>query len=119
MRISDWSSDVCSSDLYIVCLEDGKKFKMLRGHLRHIHGMTPHDYQVKWGLPADYPMVAQNLSAKRRSVAKHIGLGLKGSGGGSNTRGKTWSGAGVTRVGQQLDQTGARGNSCVVVIKTR
>src|SRR3546814_2448449 len=51
---------------YIVCLEDGKKFKMLRGHLRHIHGMTPHDYQVKWGLPADYPMVAPNLSAKRR-----------------------------------------------------
>jgi predicted transcriptional regulator len=67
---------------HIVCLEDGKKVKMLRGHLRRVHGMTPHEYQVKWGLPEDYPMVAPNFSARRRSVAKQIGLGLHSRGGG-------------------------------------
>src|SRR3546814_9897472 len=119
MRISDWSSDVCSSDLmliqkvheslsglqksaeappeplvpavsirssvkpdYIVCLDDGKRLKMLRRHLMTHYGMTPDDYRAKLGLPADYPMVAPNYAAKRRVLAKQIGLGTKGRGGG-------------------------------------
>ena len=67
---------------YIVCLEDGKKLKMLRRHLMTHYGMTPDDYRAKWGLPADYPMVAPNYAEKRRSLAKEIGLGTKGRGGG-------------------------------------
>ena len=67
---------------YIVCLEDGKKLKMLRRHLMTHYGMTPDDYRAKWGLPADYPMVAPNYAEKRRMLAKEIGLGTKGRGGG-------------------------------------
>ena len=67
---------------YIVCLEDGKKLKMLRRHLMTHYGMTPDDYRAKWGLPADYPMVAPNYAEKRRVLAKQIGLGTKGRGGG-------------------------------------
>lgn len=67
---------------YIVCLEDGKKLKMLRRHLMTHYGMTPDDYRAKWNLPADYPMVAPNYAEKRRVLAKEIGLGLKGRGGG-------------------------------------
>src|SRR3546814_6983833 len=95
MRISDWSSDVCSSDLalsqltsppaatevkqepavsvrasvkpdYIVCLEDGKKLKMLKRHLMTHYQMTPDDYRLKWNLPADYPMVAPNYAEQRQ-----------------------------------------------------
>src|SRR3546814_8017902 len=103
MRISDWSADVCSSDLvdapevkqepavsirvsvkpdYIVCLEDGKKLKMLRRHLMTHYEMTPDDYRAKWNLPKDYPMVALNYAEKRRLLAKALGIGTKGSGGG-------------------------------------
>ena len=67
---------------YIVCLEDGKKLKMLRRHLMTHYNMTPDDYRAKWGLPADYPMVAPAYAEKRRALAKEIGLGTKGRGGG-------------------------------------
>lgn len=67
---------------HIVCLEDGKKLKMLKRHLMTHYGMTPDDYRTKWGLPADYPMVAPNYAEQRRVLAKQIGLGTKGRGGG-------------------------------------
>jgi predicted transcriptional regulator len=61
----------------IVCLEDGKKMKMLKRHLSTDHGMTPADYRAKWGLPKDYPMVAPNYAETRRALAIKIGLGRK------------------------------------------
>lgn len=67
---------------YIVCLEDGKKLKMLRRHLMTHYGLTPDDYRAKWGLPKDYPMVAPAYAEKRRELAVAIGLGTKGRGGG-------------------------------------
>lgn len=60
---------------YIVCLEDGKKLKMLKRHLMTHYGMTPDDYRAKWGLTADYPMVAPAYAEQRRDLAKAIGLG--------------------------------------------
>jgi predicted transcriptional regulator len=62
---------------HIVCLEDGKKLKMLKRHLRTTYDMTPQQYREKWGLPADYPMVAPNYAAWRSEFAKQIGLGRK------------------------------------------
>ncbi|WP_345772668.1 MucR family transcriptional regulator [Azospirillum aestuarii] len=62
---------------YIVCLEDGKKLKMLKRYLRSAFGMTPEEYRAKWGLPADYPMTAPNYAAKRSEFAKSIGLGKR------------------------------------------
>ena len=62
---------------YIVCLEDGKKLKMLKRHLMTHYGMTPDEYRQKWGLSADYPMVAPNYAEQRRTLAKKIGLGTK------------------------------------------
>ena len=62
---------------YIVCLEDGKKLKMLKRHLRTAYDMTPDEYRERWGLPADYPMVAPNYAAQRRVLAKKIGLGTQ------------------------------------------
>ena len=62
---------------YIVCLEDGKKLKMLKRHLMTHYQMTPEDYRKKWGLPSDYPMVAPNYAEQRRTLAKSIGLGTK------------------------------------------
>ncbi|HYZ48957.1 MAG TPA: MucR family transcriptional regulator [Sphingomonas sp.] len=62
---------------YIVCLEDGKKLKMLKRHLMTHYNMTPEQYRQKWNLPADYPMVAPNYAEQRRSLAKKIGLGTK------------------------------------------
>lgn len=62
---------------YIVCLEDGRKLKMLKRHLMTSYGMTPDAYRTKWGLPADYPMVAPNYAERRRSLAIRIGLGNK------------------------------------------
>jgi predicted transcriptional regulator len=64
---------------YIVCLEDGKKLKMLKRHLRTTYNMTPDEYRVKWGLAPDYPMVAPNYAAQRSDFAKKIGLGRKGA----------------------------------------
>ena len=60
---------------YIICLEDGKKLKMLKRHLMTHYGMTPDDYRAKWGLAADYPMVAPAYAEQRRDLAKAIGLG--------------------------------------------
>lgn len=65
---------------YIVCLEDGKKLKMLKRHLMTHYKMTPDDYRAKWGLPADYPMVAPNYADQRRMLAKKIGLGKSPTG---------------------------------------
>jgi predicted transcriptional regulator len=62
---------------HIVCLEDGKKMKMLKRHLMTDHGLTPAEYRARWGLPADYPMVAPDYAEKRRALAKEIGLGRK------------------------------------------
>ena len=62
---------------YIVCLEDGKKFKSLKRHLRTHYDLSPEEYREKWGLPADYPMVAPNYSATRSRLAKDNGLGRK------------------------------------------
>ena len=64
---------------HIVCLEDGKKFKSLKRHLRTQYNMTPEQYREKWGLPPDYPMVAPNYAAQRSELAKKIGLGRTAS----------------------------------------
>ena len=63
---------------YIVCLEDGKKLKMLKRYLRARYNMSPDEYRSKWGLPADYPMTAPNYAAKRSEFAKKFGLGKPG-----------------------------------------
>src|SRR5690349_9813683 len=60
---------------YIVCLEDGKRFKSLKRHLRTVYNLTPDQYRAKWGLPASYPMVAPNYAAARSALAKQSGLG--------------------------------------------
>jgi predicted transcriptional regulator len=62
---------------YIVCLEDGKRFKSLKRHLMTKYGLTPEEYRTKWGLPHDYPMVAPNYAAARSELAKSMGLGRK------------------------------------------
>ena len=60
---------------YLICLEDGKKLKMLKRHLRSTYNLTPDEYRTKWGLPPDYPMVAPNYAAARSQLAKQMGLG--------------------------------------------
>jgi predicted transcriptional regulator len=88
LRVSSGEAEVSSEPLkpavpvkrsinadYIVCLEDGKKFKSLKRHLRTQYGMTPEQYREKWGLAADYPMVAPNYAAARSQLAKQMGLG--------------------------------------------
>lgn len=62
---------------YLVCLEDGKKMKMLRRYLMTNYGMTPEEYRTKWSLPKDYPMTAPSYAERRRDLAKSIGLGTK------------------------------------------
>jgi predicted transcriptional regulator len=62
---------------YIICLEDGKKFKALKRHLRNEYNMSPEEYREKWGLPHDYPMVAPNYAAARSNLAKRIGFGRR------------------------------------------
>ncbi|MBW8881394.1 MAG: MucR family transcriptional regulator [Asticcacaulis sp.] len=66
------------SNDYIVCLEDGRKFKSLKRHLRTKYGMSPEDYRAKWNLPKDYPMVAPNYAKARSDLAKQMGLGQGG-----------------------------------------
>lgn len=66
---------------YIICLEDGKKFKSLKRHLRTKYSQTPDQYREKWGLPYDYPMVAPNYAKERSTLAKRSGLGLARKGG--------------------------------------
>jgi len=63
---------------YVVCLEDGKKLKMLKRHLKTAYNLTPEQYRERWALPPDYPMVAPNYAKKRSSLAKKIGLGTRG-----------------------------------------
>jgi len=62
---------------YIICLEDGKKLKMLKRHLKTAYNMTPEEYRERWGLPQDYPMVAPSYAAQRSNLAKKIGLGTR------------------------------------------
>jgi predicted transcriptional regulator len=64
---------------YIICLEDGKKLKMLKRHIKTRYNLSPEEYREKWGLPADYPMVAPNYASQRSELAKKIGLGTKRS----------------------------------------
>jgi predicted transcriptional regulator len=68
---------------YIVCLEDGKKLKMLKRHLKTAYNMTPEEYRERWSLPADYPMVAPNYAKQRSRLAKEIGLGTRARKGGA------------------------------------
>jgi predicted transcriptional regulator len=88
LRVSSGATDVSAEPLkpavsvkksitpdYIVCLEDGKKFKSLKRHLRTQYNVTPEQYREKWGLPPDYPMVAPNYAAARSKLAKDMGLG--------------------------------------------
>ena len=65
------------TDDYIICLEDGKKFKSLKRHLRSHYDMSPEEYREKWGLPSDYPMVAPNYAKARSALARKMGLGRK------------------------------------------
>ena len=65
---------------YLICLEDGKKLKMLKRHLKTAYNMTPEEYRERWGLPADYPMVAPNYAKQRSELAKEIGLGTRSRG---------------------------------------
>jgi predicted transcriptional regulator len=67
------------TDNYLICLEDGKKYKMLKRHLRTTYGLSPEDYRARWGLGSDYPMVAPNYAKKRSALAKKIGLGKRRS----------------------------------------
>jgi predicted transcriptional regulator len=62
---------------HIICLEDGKKLKMLKRHLKTAYNMTPEQYRERWGLPPEYPMVAPNYAERRSALAKEIGLGTK------------------------------------------
>lgn len=62
---------------YIICLEDGKKLKMLKRHIQSAYGLTPEQYRERWNLPADYPMVAPNYAERRSNLAREIGLGRK------------------------------------------
>ena len=62
---------------YIICLEDGKRLKMLKRHLKTAYNMTPDEYRDRWGLPSDYPMVAPNYAKQRSQLAKEIGLGTR------------------------------------------
>jgi len=68
------------TDAYIICLEDGLRFKSLKRHLRTAYGMTPEAYRAKWNLPHDYPMVAPNYAEHRSQLAKKIGLGKQRAG---------------------------------------
>ena len=65
------------TDDYIICLEDGRRMKILKRHLNQKYGMTPEAYRTKWGLPDDYPMVAKNYALQRSTIAKDQGLGRK------------------------------------------
>ena len=64
---------------HLICLEDGKRLVSMKRHLKSVHGLTPDQYREKWGLPADYPMVAPDYSAKRAELAKRNGLGKGGN----------------------------------------
>ena len=71
---------------YLICLEDGKKFKSLKRHIRTHYDLSPEEYRARWGLDADYPMVAPNYAKARSRLAKKMGLGQKGRGAGTRKR---------------------------------
>lgn len=71
---------------YIICLEDGKKLKMLKRHLQSAYDMTPEQYRERWGLPSDYPLVAPNYAQRRSALAREIGLGRKISAAGDSKK---------------------------------
>jgi predicted transcriptional regulator len=71
---------------YLICLEDGKQFKSLKRHIRTHYDLSPEEYRERWGLPADYPMVAPNYAKARSRLAKKMGLGQKGRGAGGRKR---------------------------------
>lgn len=73
---------------YLICLEDGKKFKSLKRHLSVHFGLTPEEYRAKWGLPLDYPMVAPNYAAARSELARSLGLGRKAAAAPVKSRGR-------------------------------
>ena len=73
---------------YLICLEDGRRFKSLKRHLRTKYGLSPEDYRAKWGLPKDYPMVAPSYAEARSQLAKSMGLGQGGRKPAANTRAK-------------------------------
>ncbi len=73
---------------YIVCLEDGRRYKSIKRHLMNAYGMTPADYRAKWNLPADYPMVAPGYSAMRSALAKELGLGFERTSGSKKAVGR-------------------------------
>jgi predicted transcriptional regulator len=73
---------------HILCLDCGKSFKVLTGHIRSDHRLTPEDYRTKWGLPSSYPMIAAEYAAARSKMAKAIGLGRKAAPGSAGTRGR-------------------------------
>lgn len=73
---------------YIICLEDGKRFKSLKRHLSVHFGLTPEEYRAKWGLPLDYPMVAPNYAAARSALARSLGLGRKAAATPAKARGR-------------------------------
>ena len=85
---------------YLICLEDGKKLKMLKRHLKTAYGMTPDEYKERWGLPADYPMVAPNYARQRSRLAKEIGLGKK-----SNSTSSSKKSAGSKQSGTSASQS--------------
>ncbi|UFX98236.1 MucR family transcriptional regulator [Candidatus Gromoviella agglomerans] len=74
------------TDDYLICLEDGKKLKMLKRHLKSSYNITPDEYRSRWGLPSDYPMVAPNYAKKRSVLAKKISLGTRKNYSGSQSR---------------------------------
>ena len=71
---------------YLVCLENGRRLRSLKRHLRVAHGLTPEEYRARWGLPPDYPMVAPNYAKRRSQLAKQIGLGTGGRGRGRKAK---------------------------------
>jgi predicted transcriptional regulator len=89
---------------YIICLEDGKKFKSLKRHLRTHYDLSPEEYRDKWGLPHDYPMVAPAYAAARSELAKTMGLGKRSNGGGAAQAGAAAS----SRVAGKAPKRGRR-----------
>src|SRR5215218_1053285 len=77
MTLSGHSGATTVQPDYIVCLDDGKRFKSLKRHLRTVYNLTPDQYRAKWGLAHDYPMVAPNYAAARSELAKQMGLGAR------------------------------------------
>ncbi len=92
---------------YIICLEDGKKLKMLKRHLMTSYGMSAEDYRQRWNLPSDYPMVAPNYAQHRSSLAKSIGLGRKPSGSDPAPAGATQAPVKPARRGRKATQENA------------